>query len=126
MATISSIDMFWTTLRKNSLSLQNGVAMEALTTANTSNGHWKMLVTVILFITPVISLPLYSTIASRDKIILWLNPRPFSARSCRPVRIQLKQQGNELAKEASVVEERIMKLEKTVLNVQEQKCHICE
>jgi hypothetical protein len=64
-----------------------------------------------IFITPVIPLRLYATKTSRDKIILWQNPRPSSVRSCRPVRIQLKQQAAELAKEeTSVVEERIKKL----------------
>lgn len=96
--------------------------MEALATANTSNGQWKMLVTAIFFITLVLPLPLYSTKTSADKIILWQNPRPSSVRSCRPIRKQLKKEAAELAKEAtSVVEARIKKLEKTVINLEKQK-----
>ena len=110
------------TVRKNSLSFQNGVAMEALATATTSNGHWKMLVTVTFFITLVLPLRLYSTKTSADKVILWQNPRHSSVRSCRPTWIQLKKEAAELAKEEmSVAEERIKKLEKTVINLEEQK-----
>ena len=44
--------------------------------------------------------------------------------SCRPIRIQLKKEAAELAKEGTlVVEERIMKLEKTAINLEgEKKC----
>ena len=100
------------TIRKYPLSFQNGIAMEALATANTSNSHWKMLVT-IFFITLVLLLRLYSTKTSADKIVLWQNPRPSSVRSCRPVRKQMKKEAAELAKqEISVVEEKIRKLKK--------------
>ena len=55
--------LFWTTFRKNYFSFQNGVAMEALDTVNTSNVLWKMLVTMI----SVVPLKLYSTKTSGDK-----------------------------------------------------------
>jgi hypothetical protein len=71
---------------------------------------------------------LYSTKTSADKIILWHNPRPSSVRSCRPIRIQLKKEAAESAKEeTSVVEERIKKLEKNGDKFGGTKeCRICE
>jgi hypothetical protein len=112
--------LFWTTFRKNSFSFENGFALEALDTANTSNGRWKMLVAVIFFFTSVVPLKLYSTKTSGDKFILWHNPRP-SVRYCLPTRMQFKKETAELTKEGtSVVEEKIDKLEKTVINLEEQ------
>jgi hypothetical protein len=62
-----------------------------------------------IFITPVFLLRLYSTKTSGDKI-LWQNLRPSLVRSRRPIRIQLKKEAAELAKEeTSAVEERILK-----------------
>jgi hypothetical protein len=73
-----------------------------------------------IFITSVVPLKLYSTKTSGDKFIPWHNPRP-SVRYCLPIRIQFKKETAELAKEGkSVVEERINKLEKTAINLEEQ------
>jgi len=86
--------------------------MEALDTANTSSCLWKMLVTLIFFITSVVPAQLYSIKTSGDKLILWQNPRP-SVSYCYSIRIQFKKETTELAKEeTSVFEERIKKLEK--------------
>jgi hypothetical protein len=58
-----------------------------------------------IFVTSVFPLQLYSTKSSGDKIILWQNPRPFSVRYCRPIRMQFKKERAEFAKEEiSVVE----------------------
>jgi hypothetical protein len=61
---------FWTIFRKYLFSFQSGVVMEVLDTADTSYNHWKMLVTDI-FITSVVSIQLYSTKTSGDKVIRW-------------------------------------------------------
>jgi len=103
--------LFWLIFRNYSFSFQNGVAMEALDTANTSNGHWKMLMTDI-FITNVFPRHLYSTRTYGNKFILWQDPRR-SVRRCHLIRIQFMKGTAELAKEEmSVIEERIKKLEK--------------
>ena len=65
--------LFWTTFLKNFPSFQNGFAMEALDTANTNNGHWKMLVTVIFLSHLWFHYKLYSTKTPGDKFILWHN-----------------------------------------------------
>jgi hypothetical protein len=66
-----------------------------------------------IFITSVVPLQLYSTKTSGDKIILWQNPR---LRYCRPIRMQFKKETAELVKEEiSIIEERIKKLETTVI-----------
>jgi hypothetical protein len=73
-----------------------------------------------IFVTSVVPLKLYSTKTSGDKFILWHDRRP-SVRYCLPIRIQFKKEIAELAKErTSAVEERINKLEKTVINLEEQ------
>jgi hypothetical protein len=60
---------------------------------------------------------LYSTKISGDKLILWQNRRP-SVRYCKPIRIQFKKETAELAREeTSIVEERIKKPEKMVINL---------
>ena len=94
--------------------------MVALDAANTSNGLWKMLVTVKIFITSLVPFQLYSTKPSGDKFILWQNLMP-SVRNCRTTWIQMKKEPTELAKEeTSVVEEGINELEKTMITLEEQ------
>jgi hypothetical protein len=73
------------------------------------------------FITSVVPLQLYSTKILRDEIIHWQNPRLSSVRHCRPIRMQFKKETAELAKEEiSIVEERIKKIETTVITLEEQ------
>jgi hypothetical protein len=67
-----------------------------------------------------VPLQLHSTKTSGDKFILWQNCRP-SVRSCKPIWIQFKKETAEIAtEETSAVEERIKKLEKSVINSEKQ------
>ena len=52
-----------------------------------------------IFTTSVFPSRFCSIKPSRDKAILWQNPRPSSVRYCRPIRIQFKKETTKLAKE---------------------------
>ena len=82
---------------KNSFSFHNGFAMEAPDTANTNNGHWKMLVTVIFLHLWI----LFSRIQQeypKINLFFWQNPWPSSVRYCLPIPKQFKKETAELAK----------------------------
>jgi hypothetical protein len=112
--------LFWTTFLKDSVSFRNGFAMEALETANKKQRSLEDASDSDIFVTSVVPLKMYSRKTSGDKFILWHNPTP-SERYCLPMRIQFKKETDEVAKEGtSVFEERINKLEKTVINFEEQ------
>lgn len=73
-----------------------------------------------IFISYIVYFQLYATKTSGDKFIFWQNPR-LSVRYCRPIRKRFKKEAAELAKEETlVVEERMSKLEKAVITLEQQ------
>jgi len=56
-----------------------------------------------IFITSVVPLQPHSTKISRNKFVLWKNPRISSVRYCRPIRIQFKKETAKLAKEETQI-----------------------
>lgn len=73
-----------------------------------------------IVISYIVYFQLYATKTSGDILILWQNPRP-SVRYCRPIRKQFKKEAAELAKEETlVVEERMSKLKKAVITLEQQ------
>jgi hypothetical protein len=71
---------------------------------------WKDASDNNIFIISAVPFQLCSTKSFADKFILWHIPRPSMSYS-RPTRIQFKKETAELAKEITVLEERIKKLE---------------